>query len=94
MGGEAYPYLEEAVLHVQLKSGQIRRLSTPHPLVQPALVLVVPASYHRLADEAGHDDQAGLSDITIEQSMTSRHQHKPAASTAACGQQWPVTPQM
>jgi hypothetical protein len=40
--------------------GQIRRLSTPHPLVQPALVLVVPASYHRLADEAGHDDQAGL----------------------------------
>ena len=35
-----------------------------------------------------------VSDITIEQSMTSRHQHKPAASTAACGQQWPVTPQM
>eukprot|EP00964_Phaeocystis_antarctica_P054051 scaffold31759_cov36-Phaeocystis_antarctica.AAC.1 len=36
-----------------------RRPSTPDPLVQKALVLVVPAGHSRLADEAGHDNEAG-----------------------------------
>ena len=31
-----------------------------HPLVQGALVLDVPASHSRLADGAGHDDEAGM----------------------------------
>ena len=35
-----------------------------------------------------------VSDITMEQSMMSRHQHKPAASTELHSQQWPIAPQM
>ena len=64
------------------QASQLRRLSTPHPLVQEALVLVVPASHSRLADEAGHDGEAGtaivLLYITMEQFMMSRLQHRPA----------------
>ena len=40
-------------------AGRIRRPSTPDPLVQEALVLVVQAGHSRLADEAGHVDEAG-----------------------------------
>ena len=39
---------------------QIWRSGTHHPLVQGALVLDVPASHSRLADGAGHDDEAGM----------------------------------
>ena len=87
--------LEEAVLHVQnqlAKSGGrarhicwCRRLS----------VLVVPASHNRLADEAGHDDRAGLGlGHHDEQSMPSKHQHKPAQLHVASIAMLVVAPQL
>ena len=58
-------------------------------------VLVVPASHNRLADEAGHDDRAGLGlGHHDEQSMPSKHQHKPAQLHVASIAMLVVAPQL
>ena len=58
-------------------------------------VLVVLASHNRLADEAGHDDRAGLGlGHHDEQSMPSKHQHKPAQLHVASIAMLVVAPQL
>ena len=87
--------LEEAVLHVQNQlaksGGRARHICWCRKLS----VLVVPASHNRLADEAGHDDRAGLGlGHHDEQSMPSKHQHKPAQLHVASIAMLVVAPQL
>ena len=87
--------LEEAVLHVQNQlaksGGRARHICRCRKLS----VLVVPASHNRLADEAGHDDRAGLGlGHHDEQSMPSKHQHKPAQLHVASIAMLVVAPQL
>ena len=73
-------------------AGRIRRPSTPDPLVQEALVLVVQAGHSRLADEAGHVDEAGTvlghhdgAVHDVEAPAQASSQHKTACdNTASC----------
>ena len=73
------------------RAGRIRRPSTPDPLVQEALVLVVPAGHSRLADEAGHDDEAGTvlghhdgAVHDVEAPAQASSQHKTACGSISC----------
>ena len=65
--------------------GQIWRPSTPTRWCRKLSCLVVPASHNRLADEAGHDDRAGLGLGHLDGAVHALE--APAqASTAACSQ--------
>ena len=70
------------------QASQLRRLSTPHPLVQEALVLVVPASHSRLADEAGHDGEAGT--VIVHHGGAVHDVEAPAQASSQHSCMWPA----
>ena len=70
------------------QASQLRRLSTPHPLVQEALVLVVPASHSRLADEAGYDGEAGT--VIVHHDGAVHDVEAPAQASSQHSCMWPA----